>query len=453
MVELARTEIDGDLVELARPVGADLVLEHVAQHPLGVALLGRPVPAAAAGADADHVTGDEVERRLRRQPRLDAVADVHVLGDPPGVAAERAPRSRLVAVGEHGEGGVEVEEIVLAQPEAAPEAARPFGVLHEREPVDADRVVELGLLDRRVLGVLAVRLDGIGTVARIPAAVATRERVVEAGVLPGGDVEGAEACLAHHPLRPRRQPLGAGRQQRADDHLDQPRVGLPAAHDRAGPGAVRDAPGRRVQADEPVEAVVDGQIRVDQALEGVRAGRERHRVGRVDRGAPLRVGAGRVEASALLVDLDPHLQPDGLVGVAVRVDEALGLVDAVRERGELGPGAPLRVLEQLLHRREDRVAPVAVDQRRDASHAGGVRGDLGAEVARRLVLRADLGQDQREDVLHDRAAVDQLDRRDDHALLEDLLERPDRGRRAAADVDVVREVRDVADQLALVVDG
>ena len=111
------------------------------------------------------------------------------------------------------------------------------------------------------------------------------------------------------------------------------------------------------------------------------------------------------------------------------------------------------VFEQLLHRRDDRVAAVAVDQRRDASHAGGVRRDLGAEVARHLVFRADLGQDQREDVIHDRAAVDQLDRRDDHALLEDLLNAPDRGRRAAADVDVVREVRDVADQLALVVDG
>ena len=163
-----------------------------------------------------------------------------------GVAAERAPRAGLVAVGEDGEGRVEVEEVVLAQPEPAAEAARPLGVLDEREAVDPHRVVELGLLDRRVLGVLAVRLDGVGAVAREAAAVAARERVVEARVLPGGDVEGAEARLAHHPLRPRGQPLGEGRQQRADDHLDQARVRLPAADDRAGPGAVRDRPGRRV---------------------------------------------------------------------------------------------------------------------------------------------------------------------------------------------------------------
>ena len=230
-------------------------------------------------------------------------------------------------------------------------------------------------------------------------------------------------------------------------------MGLPAADDRAGPAAVGDRPSGRVHADEPVEAVVHRQVGIDQALEGVGAGRERHRVGRVDRGAPLRVGAGRVEAGAVRVDLDAHLQPDGLVGVPVRVHRALGFVDAVRKRGELGPGAPLGVLEQLLHRREDRVAAVPLDEREHAADAGGVRGHLGAEVARGLVLRADLGEDELEDVLHDRAALDQLDRRDDHALLEDLLERSDRGGRAAADVDVVREVRDVADQLALVMDG
>ena len=91
---------DRDAVDLARPLGADLPLEHVAQHALGIALLGRPVAAAAAGADADHVAGHEVERRLRAEPRLDAVADEHVLGDLRVVAAERAPRADLVAVGE-----------------------------------------------------------------------------------------------------------------------------------------------------------------------------------------------------------------------------------------------------------------------------------------------------------------------------------------------------------------
>ena len=50
----------------------------------------------------------------------------------------------------------------------------------------------------------------------------------------------------------------------------------------------------------------------------------------------------------------------------------------------------------------------------------------------------------------DHAVLDQLDRRDDDPFLEDLLEGADAGRRAAADVDVVGEAGDVAEDLALV---
>ena len=96
---------------------------------------------------------------------------------------------------------------------------------------------------------------------------------------------------------------------------------------------------------------------------------------------------------------------------------------------------------------------MAADERLQPADAGRVGGDLGAEVAAGLVLGADLREDQVEDVAHDPAARDDLHRRDDHALLEHLPERPDRRGRAAADVDVVREVRHVAEQLAVVVDG
>ncbi len=142
----------------------------------------------------------------------------------------------------------------------------------------------------------------------------------------------------------------------------------------------------------------------------------------------------------------------GLVGVAVVVDGALGLVDARRERA-----ISARVRRSVYSSSSSIVArsvsrPWRPDERRDAPDAGRVRRDLGAEVAGRLVLRADLGQDQPEDVVHDRPALDELDRRDDHALLEHLLEGADRRGRAAADVDVVREVRDVAEQLAVDVD-
>ena len=87
------------------------------------------------------------------------------------------------------------------------------------------------------------------------------------------------------------------------------------------------------------------------------------------------------------------------------------------------------------------------------AYAGSVGGDLGPEVARRLVLGANLRQDQPEDVLDDGAALDDLDGRDDHTLLEHLAERADARGGTATDIDVVGEVRHVAEQLAVGVNG
>ncbi len=298
-----------------------------------------------------------------------------------------------------------------------------------------------------------MRLHRVGAVARRPAAVAAGEGLVEARVASGLDVEAAEARLAHHSLRPRGHPLRQRGEERAEEHLDEPGVRLPAADDGGRPPRVRDGALGCLDGDQAVEAVVDGEVGVDQALEGVGAGGEGHRVGRVDRRAPLWVRARRVEVDALGADRDARPQAHRLGRVAVVVDEALGLVRAEREPGELAARAPLGVVEQLAHRRHDRVAAVALDERLDAADAGRVGGDLGAEVAGRLVLRADLRQDELEDVGHDLPAVDELHRRDDHALLEDLAEGADARRRAAADVDVVGDVGDVAEELAARVDG
>src|SRR5581483_9499549 len=100
-------------------------------------------------------------------------------------------------------------------------------------------VVELGLLDRGVLGVLAVRLHRVRPVASGPGAVAATEGLEEAPVLARARVDAAEAGVAHHRLRPGRQPLGEDGEERAEDDVDEARLGLPAADDGARPRAVR----------------------------------------------------------------------------------------------------------------------------------------------------------------------------------------------------------------------
>ena len=289
---------DGDAVHVPRALGAHLALEHVAQHARGIALLRRPVAASAAGAVADDVARLDGHGRLGRQPGLLAPADQHVLGDSTVVAAEGAGRPGDGAIREDGERRRPIEEEVLAQPEPAAEATRPLGVLDERQPVDAHRVVELRLLDGRVLGVLPMRLHGVRPVARVAAAVAAAERLEEADVLVRGAVDASEAGVAHHRLRPRRQRRRESREQGAEDHVDEAGLRLPAADDRRGPGAVRHRSARGVERDEPVEAVVDREVGVDQALERVRAGGEGLGVGRVDRRPALRVAAGEVERDA-----------------------------------------------------------------------------------------------------------------------------------------------------------
>ena len=85
--------------------------------------------------------------------------------------------------------------------------------------------------------------------------------------------------------------------------------------------------------------------------------------------------------------------------------------------------------------------------------AGQVRRDLGPKVPGGLALRTDLGQHQPENVIDYFPALNEFHRRDDHAFLEDLLERAHGRRRSAPNVYVVRQAGRVSGQLAVPVDG
>ena len=160
-----------------------------------------------------------------------------------------------------------------------------------------------------------------------------------------------------------------------------------------------------------------------------------------------------VEVRAVGAERDARLQLHRLVGVAVVVDDALRLVGAVRQLRELGERAALGVVEQLAHRRRrssrGRAASTSACTRRTPVLFAAICARKSPAVS---CLERICASTSRKTSVDDLPAGDELDGRDDHALLEDLAERADARGRAAADVDVVREVRDVAEQLSVGVD-
>src|SRR5262249_14509775 len=155
--------------------------------------------AAAARAVADYVAWAHVQRHLGAQPVRVPIRVEDVLGDTAGLPAEESPRTSPISVGQNREGGRPLwKEVVLAEAQSAPELARALGVRDQLVPQDAHRVVALGLLDRGVLGVLAMRLHGVGPIASGAAAVASAQGLEVAVVVSGHRVGSAEARVAHH---------------------------------------------------------------------------------------------------------------------------------------------------------------------------------------------------------------------------------------------------------------
>ena len=244
-----------------------------------------------------------------------------------GSSAPRPPPSRPLRreadpLGHDRERDRPLEHVVAPQPQAAAPAPGTLGVGHQRVAQEQDRVVRLGLLDRRVLGVLDVRLDAVHAVesrrarrSRRPASRSTRSSSPVRGFA------AAERDVQHRALR-----VGGG-------ELGQDPREAPGARSRTAgrprPRRRRSPPGapsrgrcpRRVSTlDDLVEAVVDGDVGVDHAAQRVGAGGAARRPCRVDRGRALVVRAGQVEHDPVVVDRDPRRDPDRLVAHAVVVE-------------------------------------------------------------------------------------------------------------------------------------
>ena len=194
------------------------------------------------------------------------------------------------------------------------------------------------------------------------------------------------------------------------------------------------------------DALVGGRGLADDAAEDVEGGGERDGERRVDAAPALGGGLGEVEGHGVAADGYGDGDGDWLVGEAVVVHDVAEGVVAVGQGADGGAGEALGVVEEGGLVLVDDGPAVAVDHLLEAALAGAAGGDLGGKVAAALVGRAGVTAEEGDDLLVDLAGADELQRRDDEALLEELGRAGEGAGGHAADVGVVCAVRDEADE-------
>jgi hypothetical protein len=242
-------------------------------------------------------------------------------------------------------------------------------------------------------------------------------------------------------LRDRRRECG-------DDHVDDALADMRARRGRGGKAAIHQRAGLGDDLVGVEDALVVRHVGIEQGFERVR-----HRglggVRRVDVARHLLGRTGEVERHAALADGDPALDRQVARGKAVIVHHVLGGIDALGDGGEARAHPRLGARDDLVEGRLEHVRTVALRQLVHAPLAGAAGRDLREVVAAPLVGNALVDQQQREDVLHQLAAAEEMDDRDAQAFLVDLGHAAGhRARRHAAHVGVMRDVRHVADQPA-----
>ncbi len=332
-------------------------------------------------------------------------------------------------------------------------AAAPLRVLDQGVAHDAHRIVGLRLLDRRVLGVLEVGLDRVHAVGGEGGPVAARDRLVVREVLAAARAHAPERDVAHAALGARHHPVGQRGGERLEQQIAELHRDLPARGHRGGMLGVHHRAGSAPDVDEPVEAVVHRDVGVDQALEHVHHPGVGLRRGGVGGRLALVVAVGEIDGQPALLDRHGGREPDRLVGDPVAVHEHVRREAAVRELGEGGPRPALGVAQELVEVVAQRGRAVLRDDRLDPLRAQPVGRGLGAEVAGDLARAAEVGADHREQVAVDLAALHEAHRGNDQPLLVDLARHPDAPGGAAAHVDVVGDVRHVAEERLLVEHG
>ena len=128
-------------------------------------------------------------------------------------------------------------------------------------------------------------------------------------------------------------------------------------------------------------------------------------------------------------------------------------IGAVGELGNQRPHLTARAAGDLLHRRRDDVVAEIVEQIVQPRGAEVERAELGVEVAVIAPGQPGVGEQDVDDVLVDRAAIGELDRRDTHPFLHDVGRRrvvvP---RHVAADIEPMADRGEVAEQIPVAED-
>ena len=216
------------------------------------------------------------------------------------------------------------------------------------------------------------------------------------------------------------------------------------------------APGwRAFRADPPgsdhldglVEALVDRDVRIHQALQDVDAGGEGLGEVAVHGSRPLRVRSREVEGDLPVLQGDLGPQVDGTVRDAVVVQPSFRLVRALGQVFQFPFDSPRRVLQQPFDVEVEGLLAVPVQQRGQPPHSHVVGGDLGPQVAGHLLGGPHVGQDHLPEAGMDLSPRDQLHHGEDDSLLVDLPKGSDAGGSSAPHVHVVAAVAQVAHQL------
>src|SRR5579883_975662 len=388
---------------LRRVISAhDIALDEV-----GRALAGIAIAAAAGGRDGDAVAGRDADvlilREMRRHVSLAPLLHQHAV-DAAIAPAQRTLRADAAVI--HDEGGARLaapEPDLVAEPETAaltPGAARAFG---ERIFLEQHGVILFDHLERRRLGDADGRA-AIGDAVEIAAAaIAAAADEIHDIVAPALGIVAAQREIAAGAGGRGEEPVGDRLGKRRKDRLGNALAHLRrAARDRARifgieKGALGFGDVERLES-----AGIDRHLREDM-LDRKIDRRFRRGDDAVHRALAGRARPAQIEMEIAPLLADDNRDPERLVLDAVAVDKGLALIGAVGDLGDLGAhllgGAPAQLGDRGFHR----LLAIAVEECGEALLADRERRGLRLDVADALIGDADIGEDDREDLLVERA--------------------------------------------------